>query len=154
MIDQLRTDDIQLTAADIGKIENVQQVDDYAGSATTWMRPSALATRRWAWRCRPAPADQADPPCRPGPADSDIVIDLFEVRSVTVKLTQNMARRFRERPESVLLVLTKDYEKLDFVLVEREVASSRSRTASQRQIIRPRTLTVDRRNPTRWIYAS
>ena len=111
--------------------------------------PSTLATRLWAWTSADL-RQQIKQIRRVGqdPADGDIVIYLFEVRSVTVTLTQTIARRFRERPESVLLVLTKDYETLDFVLVEREVAPSRSRTASLRQVIRPRTLTVNRRNPT------
>jgi len=34
------------------------------------------------------------------PADGDIVIYLFEVRSVTAKLRNDTARRFHERPEN------------------------------------------------------
>ncbi|QLQ05958.1 MAG: hypothetical protein HZY76_07745 [Anaerolineae bacterium] len=41
------------------------------------------------------------------------------MRALTVALTQALARRFRDRPEDALLVLTRDYETLDFVLVER-----------------------------------
>jgi hypothetical protein len=150
MTDDLRTDDIRLTMADIGQIENAQQVDRFfaglgynvddainLGHAALGMESADL--RQQIRQIRRVGQD---------PADGEIVIYLFEVRSVTVTLTQAITRRFRERPESVLLVLTKDYETLDFVLVEREVAPSKSRTAAQRQIIRPRALTVSRRNPT------
>lgn len=53
------------------------------------------------------------------PADGDIVIYLFEVSPVTTKLRNDIARRFRERPENALLVLTKDYQELEFVLLDR-----------------------------------
>ncbi len=47
------------------------------------------------------------------------------MRALTVALTQALARRFRDRPEDALLVLTRDYETLDFVLVERELAAQK-----------------------------
>jgi hypothetical protein len=81
------------------------------------------------------------------PADGDIVIYLFEVRSVTAKLRNDIARRFRERPENALLVLTKDYQELEFVLLERVVSKSQSRRAALKQAIRPIPLTVNRLNP-------
>src|SRR5438105_1887331 len=46
-------------------------------------------------------------------------IYLFELRSVTVAATQSIVRNFRNRPGDYLLVLTDNYERLDFVLVER-----------------------------------
>lgn len=81
------------------------------------------------------------------PADGDIVIYLFEVRSVTAKLRNDIARRFRERPENALLVLTRDYQELEFVLLERVVSKSQSRRAALKQAIRPIPLTVNRLNP-------
>ncbi len=82
------------------------------------------------------------------PAESRIVVYLFEARSVTVSLVQAIARRFRERTEDALLVLTRDYEALDFVLLERELAAGRSKLGGGlRQLIRPRSVTVRRRNP-------
>jgi hypothetical protein len=81
------------------------------------------------------------------PVDGDIVIYLFEVRSVTAKLRNDIARRFRERPENALLVLTKDYQELEFVLLERIVSRSQSRRAAFKQSIRPIPLTVNRLNP-------
>jgi hypothetical protein len=47
------------------------------------------------------------------PVYGDISIYLFEVRSVTAKLRNDIARRFRERSEKALLVLTQDYEELE-----------------------------------------
>jgi hypothetical protein len=70
------------------------------------------------------------------------------VRSVTAKLRNDIARRFRERPENALLILTKrDYEELEFVLLERVVSRSESRRAALKQAIRPIPLTVNRLNP-------
>ena len=44
---------------------------------------------------------------------------LFELKSVTIATTQGIVRAFRNRPGDYLLVLTDDYHRLDFVLVER-----------------------------------
>ncbi len=81
------------------------------------------------------------------PEDGDISIYLFEVRSVTAKLRNDIARRFRERPENAILVLTKDYEELEFVMLERIVSRSQSRRAALKQAIRPIPLTVNRLHP-------
>src|SRR5712675_225142 len=45
---------------------------------------------------------------------------LFELRSVTVAHTRAIAGAFRLLAGNFLLVLTSDYERLDFVLLERE----------------------------------
>src|SRR5437870_5416292 len=78
------------------------------------------------------------------PEDGDISIYLFEVRSVTAKLRNDIARRFRERPENAILVLTKDYEVLEFVMLERVLSRSQSRRAALKQAIRPIPLAVNR----------
>src|SRR5258708_15199604 len=44
---------------------------------------------------------------------------LFELKSVTIANTQGIVRALRNRPGDYLLVLTDDYQRLDFVLVER-----------------------------------
>jgi len=44
---------------------------------------------------------------------------LFELKSVTIAATQGIVRAFRNRPGDYLLVLTDDYNRLDFVLVQR-----------------------------------
>src|SRR6266849_6515423 len=82
---------------------------------------------------------------------------LFELKSVTVAHTQAIVRTFRNRPGDYLLVLTDDYQRLDFVLVERytsEYPKSPSQEpfsltpSAPRQVgVRPRVLTVNRRNP-------
>jgi hypothetical protein len=81
------------------------------------------------------------------PEDGDISIYLFEVRSVTAKLRHDIARRFRERPENALLVLTQDYEELEFVLLECVMSRSQCRRAALKQAIRPIPLTVHRLHP-------
>jgi hypothetical protein len=78
---------------------------------------------------------------------------LFELKSVTIANTQGIVRAFRNRPGDYLLVLTDDYQRLDFVLVERYTSSQSQETSSltpsiPRQVgVRPRLLTVNRRNP-------
>ena len=143
------TNDLPLTAARIGQIENADQLVAFFSElgynvdrsikidhATLGMDSADL--RQQIQRIRRVGED---------PADGNIVIYLFEVRSVTVSLTQTIARRFRERTEDALLVLTKDFETLDFILLEREVAAGTRLGSGLRQIIRPRSLTVNRRNP-------
>src|SRR5579883_150667 len=78
---------------------------------------------------------------------------LFELKSVTMAATQSIVRSFRNRPGDYLLVLTDDYERLDFVLVERYSAQP-GKTQEPlapglpRQVgVRPRILTVQRRQP-------
>jgi hypothetical protein len=82
---------------------------------------------------------------------------LFELKSVTVASTQGIVRAFRNRPGDYLLVLTDDYQRLDFVLVERYTAElprsqppetfSLTPSVPKQVGIRPRVLTVNRRNP-------
>ena len=77
---------------------------------------------------------------------------LFEVSSVTVSHTRALVRAFRERMGNYLLVLTSDYERIDFVLAERFIPpkSTHPKGITQQQAgIRPRVLTVNRRNPTK-----
>ena len=73
---------------------------------------------------------------------------LIELTSVTVAATQGLARSLRNRAGNYLLVLTDDYERLDFVLLERSLPGSPTSPMTTRQVaVRPRILTVDRRNP-------
>ena len=77
---------------------------------------------------------------------------LFELTSVTIAHTRALARAFRNRAGNYLLVLTSDYERLDFVLLEKYLPSDRGNGSSiaQKQVgIRPRVLTVERRKPSR-----
>ncbi|MEK7993954.1 MAG: Eco57I restriction-modification methylase domain-containing protein [Planctomycetota bacterium] len=73
---------------------------------------------------------------------------LVEFDSVTVAGTQGLARAFRNRAGNYLLVLTDDYEELDFVLLERTLPVFVEGAIAPRQVgIRPRLLNVNRRNP-------
>jgi len=75
---------------------------------------------------------------------------LFELASVTIAQTRALARTFRNRAGNFLLVLTSDYEHLDFVLLERFLPPAADGTIGERQVgIRPRVLTVERRKPGR-----
>jgi len=69
------------------------------------------------------------------------------VRSVTAKLRNEIARRFRDRPENVLLVLTTDYESLEFVMLQKSEERSRSKFQPLKLVIRPVPFTINRRNP-------
>ena len=75
---------------------------------------------------------------------------LFELQSVTVAHTRALARAFRNRAGNYLLILTSDYDRLDFVLLEKylPVDSTDSSGLGQKQVgIRPRILTVERLKP-------
>src|ERR1035438_3623769 len=74
---------------------------------------------------------------------------LFELTSVTVTHTRALARAFKNRVGDQLLVLTSDYETLDFVLLEKYLPADESGATpmTQKQVSRrPRVLTVNRRN--------
>ena len=79
-------------------------------------------------------------------------IYLFEVKSVTVTHIRALARTFRNRAGNYLLVLTSDYEHLDFVLIDKELPTAAGPTkgiAQKQVVVRPRMLTVERRKPDR-----
>ena len=73
---------------------------------------------------------------------------LVELTSVTVAATQGLARALRNRAGNYLMVLTDDYERLDFVLLQRSLPGTPTSPMAARQVsVRPRILTVNRRNP-------
>jgi hypothetical protein len=77
-------------------------------------------------------------------------IYLFEVRSVTVAHTRAIANAFRLLAGNYLLVQTSDYERLDFVLLEREHPTGLGSGIGAPQVkVRRRTLTVERLKPER-----
>ena len=59
---------------------------------------------------------------------------LFEVASLAQALTQSIARAFRNRAGHYLLVLTADYDRLDLVLVERVLPSSKTESLVPKQV--------------------
>lgn len=74
---------------------------------------------------------------------------LAELKSVTVANVQLLARALRNRGGNFLWVLTSDYERLDFVLMEPTLpaAPTDGNISLKGAFLRPRTLTVNRRNP-------
>ncbi len=75
---------------------------------------------------------------------------LFDLRSVTVAHARAVANAFRLLAGNYLLVLTSDYERLDFVLLEREHPTGPGSGIGAPQVkVRPRTLTVERLKPER-----
>lgn len=77
---------------------------------------------------------------------------LFELTSVTVSHTRALSRAFRNLAGNYLLILTSDYEFLDFVLLDKDLPSpseGRPPLALKQVSIRPRTLTIERRKPGR-----
>jgi hypothetical protein len=150
MLDEMRVNDVQLNASDIRQLENADEmahffaklrydvdarinIPDYAvlGMGNADMRQHIHKIEL----------------IGKDPVDRDINIYLFEVRSVTAKLRNDIARRFRERPENAIVVLTEDYEELEFVLLDRLVSKSQSRRVALKQAIRPIPLTVNRLHP-------
>ncbi len=79
---------------------------------------------------------------------------LFELSKLTLTHTRALVKEFRDRVGFFLLVLTSDWQRLDFVYVERQVPEAGSDTATnlrgpERLRLRPRILTLDRRSPHR-----
>lgn len=82
--------------------------------------------------------------------DGALQVYLCELRAVTVANTQLIARAARQRAGNFLWVLTSDYERLDFVLFEPqlpEAAEAPGAITHKGAYLRPRTLTVNRRDP-------
>lgn len=75
---------------------------------------------------------------------------LFELTSVTVAEIKALARAFRNRAGQFLLVLTSDFEFLEFVLLDRELSEPKGPTAisTAQPTLVQRRFSVDRRRPT------
>src|SRR6266545_2493975 len=150
MLNDMRVNDLQLAASDIRQLESADEIahffarlrydvdgriniPDYAVLGL-----SSQDLRQQIQKIELIGTD---------PEDGDITIYLFEVRSVTAKLRNDIARRFRDRPENALLVLTKDYEQLEFVMLQKSEERSRSKFQPLKLVVRPVPLTVNRLNP-------
>lgn len=80
--------------------------------------------------------------------DDWLHVYLFEMRSMRLADRQALARAFRNRSGDYLLVLTSDYDTLDFVLLERVQPEGNGTPFARKQVmVRPRVLTVDRHKP-------
>ena len=75
---------------------------------------------------------------------------LVELISVTVAARLGLARALRNRVGNYMLVLTDDYERLDFVLLQRSLPmfTRLPMMATKQVTVLPRVLTVNRRDPT------
>ena len=74
---------------------------------------------------------------------------LVELSSVTVAANKGLATALKNRAGNYLLVLTDDYQRLDFVLLERLLPEgTASPFVTKHVTVRPRTLTVNRHDPT------
>jgi len=147
MLDEMRIHDEQLEVSDIRRLESADEIAHffarlrYDVDARTHMPDYAVlgmgseGMRQHIHKIELLGKD---------PEDGAIRIYLFEVPSVTAKLRNDIARRFRARPEKAILVLTKDYEELEFVMLERVLSRSQSRRTALTQAIRPIPLTVNR----------
>ncbi len=81
--------------------------------------------------------------------DGVLQVYLCELKSVTQASIQAIARALRNRGASFLWVFTSDYNQLDFVLFEPTLPHSFSGGINFKgAFLRPRVLTVSRRNPT------
>lgn len=145
-------DDIALTAADIGVLQDADAIASFFHKLRYDIThrvvihdPVAIGIGNADLKLQIEHMEQI----AKAPADGDIVVYLLEVHSITVKLRNDLAKAFRDRPEQALLVLTrhKGYDDLDFVLVVRDLAESNTRNAAIKQTIRPVTLTVRRSDP-------
>jgi hypothetical protein len=150
MLDEMRVHDVELNASDIRQLENANEIAHffakllYDVDARTnipdygVLGMGSADMRQHIHKIELIGKD---------PVDGDISIYLFEVRSATAKLRNDIARRFRERPENALLVLTQDYEELEFVLLERLLSKGQNRRTAVKQVIRPMPLMVNRLRP-------
>lgn len=151
MLNNIRRNDAQLSANDIRQLENADQLAHFLArlgynvdGRIAIPDPAALGlsnedVRQHIHKIELLGED---------PVDGDIIIYLFEVRAVTAKLRNEIARRFRDRPEKALLVLTTNYEELEWVMLQRSEERSRSKFQPLKLAIRPVPFTVNRLNPT------
>ncbi|GAA5528249.1 N-6 DNA methylase [Herpetosiphon gulosus] len=149
MTQTFASNDVQLTASDIRQLQNADAlagflarlqyaidlrttIDSYAqvGLDSAYLRQEIKHVELLA----------------SDPHDQEIKIYLLEVRSLTAALRNAIARAFRDRPELALVILTKDYETLEFVILLRELAQNTQRGAAIRQMLRPVPLTINRLN--------
>jgi very-short-patch-repair endonuclease len=149
MPDDFGLNDKELTQADIGQIENADELQRFFAKLRYNVDvrrniPTApyLENRDIHMVVNRHELIAVDPD------DATLKIYLFEVRSVTASLRNGLARGFlRTNDEKVLLVLTSNYEALEFVLLERIATERQGRTGTPRLTIRPIPLYVNRRAP-------
>ncbi|MBV8360170.1 MAG: hypothetical protein JO189_19870 [Deltaproteobacteria bacterium] len=75
---------------------------------------------------------------------------LFQLVSLTVADARALAATFRNRTGNFLLVLTANFDRIDFVLVEKHTPAEQEGGIAKPQVkVRPITFSIDRRKPER-----
>jgi hypothetical protein len=153
MLDEMRVNDEPLDASDIRQLENADEIAHFFAKLrydVDIRRPLPLDATAYANTQDLKMLIDRHELIATDPADEDIRIYLFEVRSVTARLRNELARGFlKTNDEKVLLVLTtSNYDDIEFVYLERSNLQKTSRKGLNLKItIRPIPLTVNRRNP-------
>jgi len=151
MLDEMRVNDEQLNASDIRQLENADEIAHFFAKLrynTDIRRPIPLDAVAYA-NTQDLKMQIHHHELIATDTDEDIRIYLFEVRSVTAKLRNELARGFLKTNDTkVLLVLTADYEDIEFVYLERSDPQKTKRKGLSLKItIRPIPLTVKRLKP-------
>ncbi|NJL54205.1 DUF559 domain-containing protein [bacterium] len=151
MLDDMRVNDVQLDTSDIRQIESADEVAHFFAKLrynvdvrTTIPLDAPVYTSSQDMKVQINHHELI----ATDPEDEDIRVYLFEMRSVTAKLRNDLARGFlKTTDQKVLLVLTADYENIEFVYLERSRQKSRRKGLTLKSTIRPIPLTVNRLNP-------
>jgi hypothetical protein len=152
MSNQLHVNDEQLKSSDIRQLENADEIERFFAKLhykVDERKPIPLETTSYANTQDLKMQIRHHEFIATDSVDEDIRIYLFEVRSVTAKLRNELARGFLKTNDTkVLLVLTEKYEELEFVYLERSDPQKTNRKGLNLKVsIRPIPLTVNRLNP-------
>ncbi len=81
--------------------------------------------------------------------DGWLHVYLFEMKTLRVTDREALARAFRDLAGDFLLVITSDYDAIDFVLLERQLPeqADSGQLSRKKVALHPRVLTVERQNP-------
>lgn len=149
MLNNLRVNDEQLTFNDIRQLENADQIAHFfakLGYDVDVRRTIPLETTTYATSPDLKVQVRRHELIATDSVDGDIRIYLFEVRSVTAKLRNELARGFSKTNDTkVLLVLTDDYEEFEFVYLERSAPQKTKRKGlNLKVLVRPIPLAINR----------
>lgn len=142
------TDDCQLTRSDVQGLSSADQVASfflslgYNVDARVQQTSTALGIGADSLARRITHIE------RIANQDEELQVYLFQMKSMRVADRQALARHFGNLSGEFLLILTSDYDTLDFVLLERALPPSRNGGMGRKRVaVHPHVLTVDRQNP-------
>ncbi len=156
MTDEMLVNDVQLKAENIGVLENADRIAEFFGRLHYRIDKRhkiadygllGLGSEEFKQHIRQIEQIAEDP------IDGNIKIYLMVVRSITAQLRNKIAQRLVRRDsrtttnDNYLLVLTKDFSELEFVLVTTDTGEKRVRDKIPKLIIRPIPLTINRQKP-------